>query len=98
MRKAAGEPREKQNSEFAAFARRMIRGWGRRAEAGDHLVLGDMLAAREQLDTAIADAVYTLTQPTADGGKWGYTWREIGEATGMERQHAFRKWAAHRPA
>lgn len=80
-------PRVVENSEFAAFGRRIIRAAGRRIAAGDVDALPDLAALSAHLDAAIGEAVLGLR--TA-----GYSWGEIAARLGVTRQAAHQRWAA----
>lgn len=79
-------PRVVENSEFAAFGRRIIREAGRRIAAGDVEALPDLAALSAELDAAIGDAVTGLRQA-------GYSWGEIASRLGVTRQAAHQRWA-----
>jgi hypothetical protein len=68
--------REVENPEFAAFIRRILRAYARRAGAGDLDALGHL-----------ADAVAVLRHEP-----WSYSWREIADALGVTRQTAHEKY------
>jgi len=74
-----------ENTEFAAFGRRIIRAHGRRVASGDVEALRDLIALAMALDTAIDDAVDGLRA-------FGYSWAEIGRPLGMTRQGAQQRW------
>ena len=76
--------REVQNSEYAAFVGRIIRGFGKRA-AGDVDVLPALLQAREQLDAAIQAAVEGCREE-------GFSWAEIGQRVGLTKQACYQRW------
>ncbi len=83
-------PRQKrrdvvENTQFAAFARRIIRAHGRRVATGDVEALRDLVALSADIDTAITDAVIGLRQ-------FGYSWAEIGSRLGISRQAAQQRW------
>lgn len=75
-----------ENSEFAAFGRRIIRAAGRRIVAGDVEALPDLAALSAELDAAITDAVTGLRAA-------GYRWGEIASRLGVTRQAAHQRWA-----
>ncbi len=79
-------PRVVENSEFAAFGRRIIRATGRRIAAGDVEALPDLAALSAELDAAIGDAVTGLRAA-------GYSWGEIASRLGVTRQAAHQRWA-----
>jgi len=75
-----------ENSEFAAFGRRIIRAAGRRIASGDVDALPDLAALSADLDAAITDAVSGLRAV-------GYSWGEIASRLGVTRQAAHQRWA-----
>ncbi len=79
-------PRVVENSEFAAFGRRIIRAAGRRIAAGDVEALPDLAALSADLDAAITTAVTGLRAA-------GYSWGEIASRLGVTRQAAHQRWA-----
>jgi hypothetical protein len=56
-----------ENSEYAAFARRILRAYSRRVAAGDVESLAHMIALAREVDDAIAQAVRGLREV-------GYSW------------------------
>ncbi|MTK02443.1 hypothetical protein [Micromonospora sp. CP22] len=74
-----------ENTEFAAFARRIIRAHGRRVATGDVEALRDLVALSTVIDEAITDAVVGLRS-------FGYSWAEIGQRLGISRQAAQQRW------
>jgi len=79
-------PRVVENSEFAAFGRRIIRAAGRRIASGDVDALPDLASLSADLDAAIGDAVTGLRAT-------GYSWGEIASRLGVTRQAAHQRWA-----
>lgn len=79
-----------ENTEFAAFARRIIRAHGHRVATGDVEALRDLVALSTTLDQAITDAVAGLRA-------FGYSWAEIGTRLGISRQAAQQRWGGDRP-
>lgn len=75
----------KDNREFAAFGRRIIRAHARRIAESDPAALGDLLALRQAVDTALDEAVVGLRGA-------GFSWGEIGREVGMTRQAAQQRW------
>src|SRR5262245_34137829 len=71
--------RVKDNSEYAAFALRILRGYTRRVAAGDIDALAPMVAFVSEVDTAVRDAVAGLRS-------WGYSWDELAQRLGVTRQ------------
>jgi len=78
-----------ENDEYAAFARRVLRAWGRRVAAGDIDAIADMAAAAAELDAAISQAVAGLRARS-------YSWADIGARLGVSRQAAQQRWGASR--
>ncbi|MGC5030169.1 hypothetical protein [Micromonospora sp. DT229] len=74
-----------ENTEFAGFARRIIRAHGRRVATGDVEALRDLTALSAAIDQAITDAVIGLRA-------FGYSWAEIGSRLGISRQAAQQRW------
>jgi DNA-directed RNA polymerase specialized sigma24 family protein len=83
---ASRHPRVVENSEFAAFGRRIIRAAGRRVAAGDVDALPELAALSADLDAAITTAVTGLRGA-------GYSWGEIASRLGVTRQAAHQRWA-----
>jgi hypothetical protein len=73
-----------ENDEYAAFARRVIRGYSRIA-AGDIDAVTSMAQLAGELDIAIRRAVTGLRQR-------GYSWADIGARLGITRQGAQQRW------
>jgi hypothetical protein len=76
--------------QYAAFMRRIVRTYGRKAGAGDldTTALEQLAELREELDAQIAETVHALRTQT--GG--AYSWRAIGQALGMTRAAALKKY------
>ena len=81
--KRAGRVRE--NDEYAAFARRVLRAYARRIADGDVEALTLMTDLADEIDTAISQAVTGLRG-------FGYSWAEIGSRLGITRQAAWQRW------
>ncbi len=81
--KRAGRMRE--NDEYAAFARRVLRAYARRIATGDVEALILMTGLADEIDTAISQAVAGLRG-------FGYSWAEIGSRLGVTRQAAQQRW------
>ena len=79
----AGRVRE--NDEYAAFARRVLRAYARRVADGDVEALTLMTDLAAEIDTAIGQAVKGLRA-------FGYSWAEIGSRLGVTRQAAWQRW------
>jgi len=65
----------------------MIRAAGRRAGHDDVEELTQLLELRRELDAAVLTAVVGLRAS-------GWTWRQLGEATGTSKEAAVLKWAS----
>jgi hypothetical protein len=78
-----------ENSEYAAFARRILRAYGRRIATGDVEALAQIVELSSDIDDAIRDAVNGLR--TA-----GYSWTEIAVRIGVTRQAAQQRWGRPR--
>jgi len=63
----------------------MVTAAGRRASQGDVEVLAELAAIRLEVDAAMLEAVRGLRAA-------GYTWKDIGAATGTTGQAATMKW------
>ena len=81
--------RVRENDEYAAFARRVLRAYARRVADGDVEALTLMTDLADEIDTAISQAVTGLRA-------FGYSWAEIGSRLGVTRQAAQQRWG--RPA
>ena len=75
----------RENDEYAAFARRVLRAYARRVADGDVEALTLMLGLAAEIDTAISQAVKGLRD-------FGYSWAEIGSRLGITRQAAQQRW------
>ena len=80
----------RENDEYAAFARRVLRAYARRIAAGDVEALTLMTGLADEIDTAISQAVTGLRG-------FGYSWAEIGSRLGVTRQAAQQRWGGHEP-
>ena len=81
--------RVRENDEYAAFARRVLRAYARRVATGDVEALTLMTDLADEIDSAISQAVTGLRA-------FGYSWAEIGSRLGIIRQAAQQRWG--RPA
>ena len=81
--------RVRENDEYVAFARRVLRAYARRVATGDVEALTLMTDLADEIDTAIGQAVKGLRA-------FGYSWAEIGSRLGVTRQAAQQRWG--RPA
>ena len=77
--------RVRENDEYAAFARRVLRAYARRVATGDVEALTLMLGLSAEIDDAISQAVTGLRA-------YGYSWAEIGSRLGITRQAAQQRW------
>lgn len=71
-----------ENTEFTAFARRIIRAHGRRVGDGDPVDLAELVGLAKDLDTVIDYAVRTMR------ANHGYSWADIARELGITRQAA----------
>lgn len=74
-----------ENSEYAAFARRVLRAYSRRVAIGDVESLTDLISLADEINNAIGQAVHGLRDA-------GYSWAEIGSRLGITRQAAQQRW------
>lgn len=73
--------RVRENPEFTAFGKRIIRAHGRRVATGDVEGLRDLLSLSEAVDEAVAEATRGLRGH-------GYSWTDIAQRIGLTRQAA----------
>jgi hypothetical protein len=77
-----------ETSQYAAFARRMIRAYARRAgEEMDPEDLAEMLGLLAEFEQACAVAIHTGRETQ----EW--SWADIGRAAGTTRSAAFQRWS-----
>jgi hypothetical protein len=74
-----------ENDEFAAFARRIVRAYGRRVAAGDIEALADLIRLGDAVEAATREGVNGLRD-------FGYSWSEIATRLGISRQGAQQRW------
>lgn len=74
-------------SEYGKFARRILRGYGRRVGDADPEDLADLIALAGEVDALISTTIHT------GRARWGWTWEDIGRAAGVGRSAAFQRWA-----
>jgi len=74
-----------ENSEYAAFTRRILRAYARRVSAGDIDALTGMTALADEAQEALGWAVLGLRLH-------GYSWAEIDHRLGVTRQAAQQRW------
>ena len=78
--------RHVENDEYAAFTRRVLRGYGRRIAAGDIDAITELRQLAEEVESALGRAVIGLRL-------LGYSWAEIGKRLGVTRQSAHERWS-----
>jgi hypothetical protein len=69
---------------FAAFGRRIVRAFARRAEEGDL----DALVGLLELEREVQAAIITAGRALHTNGTQPFSWAEIAQATGTSRQAA----------
>lgn len=74
-----------ENDDFGAFARRVVRAYGRRVASGDVEALRDLLALGREVEQATTNAVEGLRE-------FGYSWAEIAGRLDITRQAAHQRW------
>jgi hypothetical protein len=82
--------RRVENDEYAAFTRRVLRGYGRRIAAGDIDAIADLGGLLGEVETTLSRAVSGLRDT-------GYSWAEIGLRLGVTRQAVHQRWADTQP-
>ena len=80
-----------ENSQYAAFARRILRAYARRISAGDIDALADITILAADIDDAIRHAVTRLRSDH------GYSWADIAAPLGVTRQAAQQRWGGNWP-
>ena len=78
--------RHVENDEYAAFARRVLRAYGRRIAQGDIDAITELRQLAEEVESALGRAVLGLRL-------LGYSWAEIGKRLGVTRQTAHERWS-----
>lgn len=73
-------------SEYGKFARRILRGYGRRIADADPEDLADLIKLSGELDELIRATIETGRK------RWDWTWEDIGRAAGTGRSAAFQRW------
>lgn len=71
-----------ENSEYTAFARRIIRAHGKRVAEGDPMDLAELVGLRDDMNQVIVDAVRAMRE------RHGWSWAEISRELGVSRQAA----------
>jgi FtsK/SpoIIIE family len=79
-----------ENDEYAAFARRVLRAYGRRIASGDIDAITELSELAEEVESALGRSVLGLRL-------LGYSWTEIGHRLGVTRQAAHQRWGGTRP-
>jgi hypothetical protein len=74
-----------ENDEYGAFARRVVRSYGRRIATGDVEALGDLIELSDEVNRSIGAAVTGLRAA-------GYSWGEIASRLGVTRQAVQQRW------
>jgi len=82
--------RHVENDEYAAFTRRVLRGYGRRIAAGDIDAITDLGGLLGEVETALSRAVSGLREG-------GYSCAEIGIRLGVTRQAVHQRWGDTQP-
>lgn len=72
--------------EFGAFARRILRAYGRRVADRDIAALSGLAALQAEVDAATRVAVASLRTQ-------GYSWADIGRELGITRQAAQQRYS-----
>lgn len=77
-----------ETAEFSAFAKRIMRAFSKRVgDEADIESLADLVALSNEIDVAIANAVYGLRKANPP-----YSWAEIGRVLGITKQAAQQRW------
>ncbi len=87
---SSGPKRVVENNDFAKFAARIVRAYGRRIADGDVDALPGLLDLADDINTALGQAVIGLRD-------FGYSWADIGRRLGISRQAAQQRWGGERP-
>ena len=82
--------RHTENDEYAAFTRRVLRGYGRRIAAGDIDAIADLDDMLTEVEIALSRAVSGLRDT-------GYSLAEIGLRLGVTRQAVHQRWGDTQP-
>jgi len=78
--------RQVETLDYLKMVARMVRAAAKRVGDGDEAELAALALLRDQIETAVRDAI----QAQLEQGK---SWAEIGNALGTTRQGAFRRYA-----
>ena len=79
--------RHSENTEFDAFARRILRAYGRRVASGDIEALRSLSGLAAELDAVTRLAVTQLRKPP-----YSYSWSEIADRLGISKQAAQQRY------
>ena len=74
-----------ENSEYAAFARRILSAYSRRIATGDIESLTHLITLADDINDATQQAINGLRAA-------GYSWADIGARLGITRQAAQQRW------
>lgn len=72
--------------DYVAFAKRVIRGAGKRVAQGYGRELAELLSLRDEVESAIATAVGGMREQ-------GHSWQYIADGLGITRQSAHQRYA-----
>lgn len=78
---------ERENSDYQAMLKRLIRSYGRRVATGDENDLAEMIELRDALEAAIEAAVHGQRAQ-----KIPASWADIARGLGTTRQYAQRRY------
>jgi hypothetical protein len=71
---------------YVDFAKRIIRGAGKRVAVGDEWELGELISLRDEVEEAIDTAVAGLREQ-------GHSWAYIADGLGVTRQSAYERYS-----
>ncbi len=80
-----------ETTEYAKFARRILRGYGKRIADADIEDLAELIKLRAEVDAVIADAIATGRK------RWEWSWTDIARAAGVTREAAWKRWGKGKP-
>jgi DNA-directed RNA polymerase specialized sigma24 family protein len=75
-----------ENDEYAAFARRVLRAYGRRIAQGDIDAITELSTLSGEVEAALGSAVLGLRL-------LGYSWADIAKRLGVTRQAVHERWS-----
>jgi hypothetical protein len=75
------------NNQYASFARRVLKAYGRRVADGDIAALRDLALFVSDVDNVVRAAVIGLR-------RWGYSWYDIATKAGISQQSAQNRWGS----